>query len=127
LETLIANHKRAQVEIHQTRSASSQSKIPALTIILYVLFKTAGAERIACDAFSAQMINRLTGVDTDSIKENLRRIVNPQTLTPKQRAEVAKGIVATEAYFGKLGYSPATKLLDKLEKKLKELKPPISS
>ena len=72
LETLIASYKKVQVEIPQTKSAKTQSKIPTLTVTLYTLFKAAGVERIACDAFSAQMINRLTGVDIDSIKENLR-------------------------------------------------------
>ncbi|WP_078673301.1 hypothetical protein [Chitinophaga eiseniae] len=66
-----ANHKRAQVELPQTKNAKTQSKIPALTVTLYALFKTAGTERLASDAFSAQMLNKLTGVDTDSIKENL--------------------------------------------------------
>lgn len=75
VESLIANHKKPEFEIPQTKSAKTQSKIPALTITLYVLFKTAGVERIASDALSAQMLNRLTGVDTDSIKENLRRII----------------------------------------------------
>ncbi|MEI3802736.1 MULTISPECIES: hypothetical protein [unclassified Chitinophaga] len=118
LETLIANYKNVQVEVPQTKSAKTQSKIPALTTILYALFKTAGAERIASDAFSAQMINRLTGVDTDSIKENLRRIIHPKTLTPKERAEIVKGIAVARVYFDKLGHSPAIKLLDELEMKL---------
>lgn len=119
LETLIANHKRAQVDVPQTKSAKTQSKIPALTVILYALFKTAGVERIASDAFSAQMINRLTGVDTDSIKGNLRRIIHPKSLTPKERAEIVKGIAVAKVYFEKLGHPPAIKLLDGLEMKLK--------
>lgn len=119
LETLIANYKKAQVEIPRTKSAKTQTKIPALTIILYTLFKTAGAERISSDAFSAQMINRLTGVDTDSIKENLRRIIHPKTLTPKERAEIVKGIAVAKIYFEKLGHPPAIKLLDGMEMKLR--------
>ncbi len=119
LETLIANHRREQVEIPQTKSAKTQSKIPALTVTLYTLFKTAGVERIASDALSAQMINRLTGVDTDSIKENLRRIIHPKNLTPKERAEIVKGIAVAKVYFEKLGHLPAIKLLDALEMKLR--------
>ncbi len=119
LESLIANHKKAQIDVPQTKSAKTQSKIPALTVTLYALFKTAGVERIASDAFSAQMINRLTGVDTDSIKENLRRIIHPKTLTPKERAEIVKGIAVSKVYFEKLGHSPAIKLLGGLEMKLK--------
>lgn len=72
LEMLIANHKRAQVELPQTKSAKTQSKIPA------PLFKTAGAERLASDAFSAQMLNKLTGVDTDSIKEIFDGLYTPR-------------------------------------------------
>ena len=115
LESLIANHKKAQIEIPQTKSAKTQSKIPALTTILYVLFKKAGANRIACDAFSAQMINRITGVDTDSIKENLHRILYSETLTLREQAERAKGMAVARTYFEKLGYTPAIKLLDELE------------
>lgn len=118
LESLIANHKKKEVEIPQTKSAKTQSKIPALTTILYVLFRIAGANRIACDAFSAQMINKLTGVDTDSIKENLRRIIHAKNLSPKERAEVVKGIAVAKVYFEKLSFSPAVKLLDELEMKL---------
>ncbi|MBO9732608.1 MAG: hypothetical protein J7623_28455 [Chitinophaga sp.] len=120
LETLIANHKSKQVEKPQTKSVKTQSKIPALTVTLYILLKTAGVERIASDAFSAQMLNRLTGVDTDSIKENLRRIIHPKNLTPKERAEVVKGITVARTYFEKLGHPPAIGLLDELEKKLEK-------
>jgi hypothetical protein len=115
LESLIANHKKVQVEVPQTKSAKTQSKIPALTTILYVLFKMAGANRIACDAFSAQMFNRITGVDTDSIKENIHRILYPETLTLRERAERAKGMAVARTYFEKLGYTLAIKLLDELE------------
>ncbi|MET3879721.1 hypothetical protein [Chitinophaga sp. OAE865] len=119
LETLIANHKLAQIETPQTKSAKTQSKIPTLTVTLYALFKTAGVERNASDAFSAQMINKLTGVDNDSVNENLRRIIHPKTLTPKERAEMVKGIAVAKVYFEKLSHSPAIKLLDGLEMKLR--------
>lgn len=119
LESLVANCKKAQVEVPLTKSAKTQSKIPALTVTLYALFKIAGVERIASDTFSAQMVNRLTGVDTDSIKENLRRIIHPKNLTPKERAEVIKGIAVAKSYFEKLSHLPAIKLLDELEVKLK--------
>jgi hypothetical protein len=119
LETLVANHKSKHVEKPQTKSVKTQSKIPALTVTLYVLLKTAGVERVASDAFSAQMINKLTGVDTDSIKENLRRIIHSKTLTPKERAEIVKGIAVAKVYFEKLGHPPAIKLLDALEMKLR--------
>lgn len=120
LESLIANYKKTEVEMPQTKSAKTQSKIPALTLILYALFKTAGIERLASDAFSAQMLNRLTGVDTDSIKANLRRIMQPKNLTPKERAEVIKGTAVARAYFEKLSHPPAIKLLDELERKLEK-------
>lgn len=120
LESLIANCKKAHIEVQQTKSAKTQSKIPALTITLYVLLKAAGIERIAPDTFSAQMLNRLTGVDTDSIKENLRRIIHSKNLTPKERAEVAKGIAVAKVYFEKLSHPPAIKLLDELEVKLEK-------
>lgn len=120
LETLIENHKSRRIELPQTKSVKTQSKIPALTLTLYVLFKTAGVERLASDAFSAQMLNRLTGVDTDSIKENLRRIIHPKNLTPKERAEVIKGTAVARTYFEKLSHPPAIKLLDELERKLEK-------
>ena len=42
--------------------------------------------------FSAQMFNRIPGVYTDSIKENIHRILYPKTLILRERAERAKGM-----------------------------------
>lgn len=118
LEALIAHYKSIQPVIRQEKCAKTQPKIPALTVIHYILLQTAGVKTIACDQRSAQLINMLTGVDTGSIKENLRRISYPGSLSPKERTEVLKGITVARSFFGKLGYHPAFKILDKLEMKL---------
>lgn len=118
LETELAHYKSTRPVIRQEKCAKTQSKIPALTVIHYVLLQTAGVTTIACDQRSARLINTLTGVDTDSIKENLRRIYYPGTLSPKERAEILKGITAARSFFEKSGHRPALKLLDQLEMKL---------
>lgn len=118
LETLVANFKAGHLVLSQTKCAKTQAKIPTLTIIHSVLMEMAGITRIACDDGSAKALNILSGVDTGSIKENLRRIYQPSKLTPKERAEVSKGIIAARSYFTKLNHAPAFEILDRLERKL---------
>lgn len=118
LETLVANYKRKHVEAPQTKSSKTQAKIPTLTIIHFILMEMAGIARIACDDESAKALNVLTGLDTGSIKDNLRRIYQPSKLTPREQAEISKGIIAARSYFAKLNHPPAFKILDRLERKL---------
>lgn len=118
LETLVAKFKTEHLVVPQTQSAKTQARIPALTIIHSVLMEMAGIRRIACDDKSAKALNTLTGLDTGSIKDNLRRIYQPSKLTPKERAEISKGIIAARSYFTKLNHPPAFEILDRMEKKL---------
>lgn len=115
---VLAHYKSSRPLIRQEKCAKTQPKIPTLTVIHYVLLQTAGVKTIACDQRSAQLINMLTGVDTDSIKENLRRIYKPAMLSPKEKAEVLKGVAAARSFFGRLDHPPAFKVLDQLEMKL---------
>lgn len=119
LETLIAHYKKTRPVVRQEKCAKTQPKIPTLTVIHYVLLQTAGVKTICCDHRSAQLINTLTGVDTDSIKENLRRIYKHTALSSKERAEILKGITAARSFFVKLDLPSAIKQLDQLEWKLK--------
>ena len=103
--------------IEPTKSARTQTKIPALTVMHYVLFQTAGIKALACDDESAKLINKLTGVDTGSIKENLHRIIRPSSLTVKERAKMRKAIDLAADYFNQLDHQSALQILEQMRQK----------
>ena len=71
-----------------------------------------------CNDRSAEILNNLFGADKDKLKQNLSRIYKLSSLSPKERAEIQKGIDAARIFFNSLQYSNANSILDQLEIKL---------
>jgi alcohol dehydrogenase YqhD (iron-dependent ADH family) len=72
----------------------------------------------ACNVNSAELLNNLYGADKDKLKQNLSRLYKLSTMSPKERAEIQKGIDTARNFFNALAHSPAQKILDQLELKL---------
>lgn len=72
----------------------------------------------ACNDHSAELLNNLFGADKDKLKQNLSRLYKLSSLSPKERAEIQKGINSARAFFQALNYRPSQKILDQLEVKL---------
>jgi hypothetical protein len=121
LDTVIARHEQeARKEEKIEKCRRTQFSIPTLTIIFYVFSKDCNFPFPACNDQAAELLNNLYGSDKDKLKENLRRIYKPSSLSPKERAEFQKGINNARGFFKTLGYREAALILDKFEIKLTE-------
>jgi hypothetical protein len=119
LDTIMAEHeKRISDEDQMKKCKRSQYSIPALTIIFYVFSKIGSIPLPACNDHSAKLLNNLYGADKDKLKQNLSRLYKLSNLSPKERAEIQKGITTAQTFFKALDYSPAQQILNQLEVKL---------
>ncbi|MDN3655118.1 hypothetical protein QWZ08_05750, partial [Ferruginibacter paludis] len=80
----------------------SQHSIPSLTIIFFVFCKLSGVTVPPANDPSAMLLNSLLGVDKDKLKQNLSRLQKISRLTPKEKAELQKGIEVARQFFAAL-------------------------
>lgn len=115
------NEKIILIESDIKKCKRTQFSIPTLTVIFYVFTKTSNMPLPPCNDRSAEILNNLFGADKDKIKQNLSRLYKLATLSPKERAEMQKGIDASRSFFEALQYSNANSILDQLEIKLHQV------
>ena len=119
LDTVIARHEHeSKKEEKLEKCRRTQFSIPTLTVIFYTFTKSCKINFPPCNDQSAELLNNLFGSDKDKIKENLRRIYKLSALSPKERAEIQKGINIARSFFKSLEYETANEILDQLEFKL---------
>ncbi|MEO5594008.1 MAG: hypothetical protein ABIR15_14485 [Chitinophagaceae bacterium] len=122
LATVIAEQETlAAAEDDLKKCKRSQYSIPTLTIIFYVLSKMADIPMVPVNDHSAELLNHLYGCDKDKLKQNLGRLYKFSVLSPKEKAEIHKGISAARSFFQDLQHPPAAKLLDEMEIKLQNV------
>jgi hypothetical protein len=93
LDTIIAEKQKVQIaDLEQKKCKRSQFSIPTLTIIYYVFSKASNIPLLAANDRSAEILNQLFGADRDKLKQNLSRLYQISRLSPKERAEMEKGI-----------------------------------
>ena len=121
LVTIIAQQEKlAAGEEELKKCKRSQYAIPALTIIFWVWSKMAEIPIVPVNDHSAALLNHLYGTDKDKLKQNLSRLHKLSTLSPKEKAEMQKGIHSARSFFKGLQHPSADKLLDQLELKLQK-------
>ncbi len=119
LDTVVAAHEHeSKKEEKLEKCRRTQFSIPTLTVIFYTFTKSCKINFPPCNDQSAEILNSLFGSDKDKIKENLRRIYKLSTLSPKERAEIQKGIIIARSFFKSLDHEKANEILDQLELKL---------
>lgn len=119
LDTVIAEQEKLKlIQEDLKKCKRSQFSIPTLTIIFYVFSKTSEMPLPACNEKSAGLLNCLYGTDKDKLKQNLSRLYKVSSLSPKERAEIQKGIDVSRSFFEALGLLTARIILDQLELKL---------
>ncbi len=119
LDTIIAeqeNRKFFREEVKKCKRA--QFSIPTLAIIFYVFSKASNMPFPTSNDRSAELLNCLYGADKDKIKQNLSRLYKIASLSPKERAEMQKGIDTSRSFFEAFGLSGAQVILDELELKM---------
>lgn len=121
LDTIIAEKQKIQAaDLELRKCKRSQFSIPSLTIIYYVFCKTSGVPLLPANDQSAILLNQLFGADRDKLKQNLSRLYQISRLSPKERAEMEKGIDNAREFFDSINSSQASQILDQLDLKLQK-------
>lgn len=121
LDTVMAEQeKNTTAETDIRKCKRTQFSIATLTIIFYVFAKTSKLPLPAANDKSAELLNNLYGADKDKLKQNLSRLYKTASLSPKERAEMLKGVEATRIFFEALDFPAAQKWLDELQDKLQK-------
>ena len=121
LDTVIAEQESIRLVQEELKKCKrSQFSIPTLTIIFYVFSRASNTPLLPSNDGSAELLNSLYGADKDKLKQNLSRIYRPSKLSPKERAEMLKGIDASRSFFEVISLAPAQAILDQLELKIQQ-------
>ena len=119
LDTIIAEKQTIQdADLELKKCKRSQFSIPTLTIIYYVFAKTSNIPVLSPSDRSAELLNQLFGADKDKLKQNLSRLYQISKLSPKEKAEMEKGIDRAREFFDALSSPQASTILNQLELKL---------
>jgi hypothetical protein len=119
LDTIIAEQESLRVIQEETRKCKrSQFSIPTLTIIFYVFSKASNTPLLPSNDRSAELLNCLYGADKDKLKQNLSRLYKVSKLSPKERAEMQKGVDASRIFFEAVSLTQAQNILNQLELKI---------
>lgn len=119
LDAIIAEQEALKLMQEEVKKCKrSQFSIPTLAIIFYVFSKSSNMPLPASNDRSAELLNNLYGADKDKLKQNLSRLYKPSKLSPKERAEMQKGIDTSRSFFETLYFPPAHAVLDQLQTKI---------
>jgi hypothetical protein len=116
----IISEKEKQIALagEMNKAKRKQFLAPTLSIIFYTFCKTSGSPTLAPNDQSAKILNKLYGTDPDKLKENLSRLYKPANLSPKEKAEIQKGIDHARDFFCEIDNKKAGIVLDELQQKL---------
>lgn len=121
LDTVIAEHESLKLASGEIKKCKrTQFSIPTLTIIFYVFSKASNTPMLPSNDQSAELLNCLYGADKDKLKQNLSRLYKVSKLSPKERAEMQKGIDAARSFFADISLEIAPTILDQLEVKIQQ-------
>lgn len=121
LDTVIAEQETLRLVREETKKCKrSQLSIPTLTIIFYVFSKASNTPLLPSNDRSAELLNHLYGADKDKLKQNLSRLYKISKLSPKERAEMQKGIDASRSFFEGISLKIAPLILNQLEVKIQQ-------
>jgi len=122
---MVMAEKEKSVHVEETlkKCKRSQHSIPSLTIIFYVFCKLSGVTVPPANDPSAIFLNGFLGVDKDKLKQNLSRLQKISRLSPKEKAELQKGIDVARQFFATLDAAKAEAVLNQLELKLQKEQP----
>ncbi|KYP13503.1 hypothetical protein [Flavihumibacter sp. CACIAM 22H1] len=123
LETAINEHQiRIRQEEELKKCKRSQYSIPTLVVIAQVISQMNECGTMPSNEQTANILNKLYGVDKDKIKQNLARHLKISGITDKERFEILKGVDHARDFFEHFGWTKATPVLNDLENKLQRQK-----
>ncbi len=117
LETIQESYEKRQLEqLEKCRQAQLSNF--SLTLFFYVLTKTNSINAISCDDHSANLLRRLYGVDSGSMKKNLELIlgtVKRKNMSNRKITEIRNRFAETYDFLEALEFSAGIERLKELE------------
>ncbi|TAJ67282.1 MAG: hypothetical protein EPO58_01455 [Chitinophagaceae bacterium] len=117
LETAKEAYEKKQIEqIEKCRQAQLSNF--SLALFFYVLYKTNNLKAISCDDHSANLLKKLYGVDSGSMKKNLELILGTakrKNISDRKITELRNRFTETYEYLEALGFSAGIEKLKELE------------
>ena len=118
LDTIMGEQQRRLRSLEEIKKCKrTQYSTTTLIIIFYVFSKVGNIPLLPSNDPSAELLNKLYGVDKDKLKQNLSRLYKLSRLSPKERAEIFKGIDTARDFFEVLDCKASLSVLDELEVK----------
>jgi hypothetical protein len=117
LETVKESYDRKQFE-HFEKCRQAQLSNFSLALFFYVLTKTNRINAISCDDYSANLLRRLYGVDSGSMKKNLELIlgtVKRKNMSNRKITEIRNRFAETYDFLEALEFSAGIERLKELE------------
>jgi hypothetical protein len=119
LEVVSAEQEKLAAQGQETNKCKrTQFQAPTLIVIYYANCKISGTPLLPANDSSAKLLNKLFGSDKDKLKQNLSRLYKISSLSPKERAEMLKGVENARSFYIDSGHTNTLKILDELEFKL---------
>lgn len=117
LETVKEAYEKKQLEQFEKCRQAQLSNF-SLTLFFYVLTKTNSLNAISCDDHSANLLRKLFGVDSGSMKKNLELILGTakrKNMTDRKITEIRNRFAETYDYLEELEFSAGIESLKELE------------
>lgn len=117
LETVKEAYEKKQLEqIEKCRQAQLSNF--SLALFFYVLTKTNNLNQISCDDYSANLLRKLYGVDSGSMKKNLELILGTakrKNMSERKITEIRNRFAETYEYLEALEFNAGIEKLKELE------------
>jgi hypothetical protein len=117
LETITESYEKKQLEQFEKCRQAQLSNF-SLALFFYVLTKTNSLNAISCDDRSANLLRKLYGVDSGSMKKNLELILGTakrNNLSDRKITEIRNRFAETYDYLEALEFKVGIKKLQELE------------
>lgn len=117
LETVKEAYEKKQIEQFEKCRQAQLSNF-SLTLFFYVLTKTNNINSISCDDHSANLLRKLYGVDSGSMKKNLELILGTakrKNMSDRKITEIQNRFAETYDYLEAIGFSAGIEKLKELE------------
>ena len=117
LETVKEAYEKKQLE-QVEKCRQTQLSNFSLALFFYVLTKTNNLNQISCDDYSANLLRKLYGVDSGSLKKNLELILGTakrKNMSERKITEIRNRFAETYEYLEALEFNAGIEKLKELE------------
>lgn len=121
LETAKDIYDRKQYD-HLEKCRQAQLSNLGLTLVFYVFEKSCGLNTLLCNDQSANLLMKLYGVDSGSLKNNLELIYGKKKhLLPRKQTEILNRFDEAAVFLEEIGFLKGGNILNELRKKIVQI------